>query len=62
MFSKETLEVLYAILMKIQITVGGPTFEQDAARIGKAKKELEAALAPFQKKKLPRLAQKPGKK
>lgn len=42
--SLDVLRTLWAILSKVQIQVGSATFEEDAIRLAKARRELEAAL------------------
>jgi len=44
MFSLNVLRTLWAILSKVQIQVGTASFEEDAARLAEARRELESAL------------------
>lgn len=40
MLSKDSAGVLIAILDKVQLAVGSPSFEQDAIRLAQARREL----------------------
>lgn len=42
--TKDSAGVLLAILDKVQLAVGSPSFEQDAMRLAQARKELVALL------------------
>jgi hypothetical protein len=44
MFSLTVLRTLWAILSKVQIQVGTASFEEDAARLAEARRQLESAL------------------
>lgn len=44
MVSKDSAGVLLAILDSVQLKVGSPTFEQDAQKLAKARRELVETL------------------